>query len=286
LDRVELLVTRVCAVEEPDGARTVRPRSEVEELLRLVGIETTDHDSRARAVAFFAAASQRLTTMANVDGIFAGGLYLDARGYKISLNELRLDPEVLYAIAAFNVGLGERLRFFQQRENIRETELAARFESVDDQIEALFGAGGERGSPVEPPARQERPRTDRVLRARRRRWVPNTLRALGIASAIAGATFLAIRSRGQSGLSVVRTEELKTFSPLLESGSISKGKDPFLLGRIASSRWFVMSRSERRSAASALRNHLMRRKINSAVVFRDDDVLAIQIEQGRVLAVE
>jgi predicted ribosome quality control (RQC) complex YloA/Tae2 family protein len=47
-----------------------------------------------------------------------------------------------------------------------------------------------------------------------------------------------------------------------------------------------MSRSERKSVASELRNRLMRRKITAAVVFRDDNVLAIQIEQGRVLAVE
>jgi hypothetical protein len=67
---------------------------------------------------------------------------------------------------------------------------------------------------------------------------------------------------------------------------MSQGKDTFLLARIPSSRWFLMSRSERRAAASDLRNQLLRRKIGAAVVFRDDDVLAIQIEQGRVLAVE
>jgi hypothetical protein len=114
----------------------------------------------------------------------------------------------------------------------------------------------------------------------------NLLRAAGLAIAIAGGALLLARSRGGGKLVPVRGEELARLSPLLESGFLSAGEDRFLLGKIPAAKWMLMSRSERKMAASTLRNKLRRQHIEAAVVFRDDDVLAIQIERERVLAVE
>jgi hypothetical protein len=286
LDRVELLVTRLCTREEPGGAWALLSRAEVDDLLRLAGRGPAGNS--ARAVSFFAAASQRAATLAAVNDAFESGLYLDTRGYKISLKEERLAPDALYAAASFNIAFQRRVHELQSAEGVAEPALAGRFRNAEEQIELLFGKtvlGGLEEPP--PPAHEERARTAPIVLLERRRVPLRTwLRAGGIAFAVAGAVLVFARGRGDGKLVEIPKAELSRFSPLLESASLSKGPDSFLLGRIPAGRWMLLSRSERRMAASDLRNRLMRRKIGAAVVFRDDDVLAIQIEQGRVLAVE
>jgi hypothetical protein len=289
IDRVELLVARLCLGERQEE-RGQHPPAEVVSLLRRSGCVPGDPDSRTRALAFFDAAAQRLVTLATVDDIFDSGLYLDMRGYKISLKEERLDPDVLYAAASFTLRMDKCIGALPRSAKITESSLAARFEEAERHIELLFGKdlgsfpGEERSRPF--TAEDDLPRTDRVPFLRRAGVRRNLLRAVGLALAVAGAALFVVRARGSANLKPLPPAQLAKLSPLLESGSMSQGKDTFLLARIPSSRWFLMSRSERRAAASDLRNQLLRRKIGAAVVFRDDDVLAIQIEQGRVLAVE
>ena len=138
----------------------------------------------------------------------------------------------------------------------------------------------------DPPAAssEETQRTDPLPRARGS--ARHILRGIWIVLALAGGILLFARDRGSGQLVPLAANELARLSPLLESGALARGPDSCLVGRIPPTRWFLMSRSERKSAASALRNHLIGRKITAAMVFRDDDVLAIQIEEGRVLAVE
>jgi len=290
IDRVELLAARLCAGERREGERGLQSRAEVLALLRLAGCAAGDEDSRTRALAFFEAAAQRLATLATVDDVFDSGLYLDMRGYKISLKEQRLDPDVLYAAATFAVALGRCIEELPRSSKITEASLAVRFEEAERQIELLFGkdagsASGEEHGKAST-AEDDLPRTDPLPFLRRTGARRTVLRAVGIALAVAGAAVFAVRARGNGNLRPLASAELAKLSPLLESGSLSQGKDSFLLARIPSSRWFLMSRSERRAAASNLRNQLLRRRIVAAVVFRDDDVLAIQIERGRVFAVE
>jgi hypothetical protein len=287
IDRVELLVTRLCTDGAGNGKRALRPRAEVAGLLRLAGI--AGNGDATRAVGFFAAASQRLGTLASVSDVFDGGLYVDSRGYKISLKELRLDPDVLYAATSFNLAFQIRLEELQRAANMPDTELAECFRKAEAQIDLLFGDPAHRGETqgLDSVAAGDRLRTDPIPMpsgARRKRL--HLLRAVGVAVALAGAVLLFVRGRGSSKLVPLPTKELAALSPLLESGSLAAGPDSFLVGKIPSSRWFLMSRSERRSAASTLRNRLMRKKVTAAIVFGDDNVLAIQIEQGRVLAVE
>jgi hypothetical protein len=284
LDRVEILVTRLCAREELDGTLACRPRAEVDALLRLVSGPV--RGDPARAAAFFAAASQRLAMLATIDDAFDSGLYLDVRGYKVALKDERLDPDILHAATAFNLAFRARIEELQHAAGISETALAARFRTAEAQIELLFGRGA---STLDEVPELSRPTTEPIPKRRWRLRGPRlrtVLRAAGLAIAIAGAALLFLRDRGGAKLVPVHSEELARLSPLLESGFLSAGEDPFLLGKIPAGKWMLMTRAERKMAASTLRNKLRRRHIESAVVFRDDDVLAIQIEQGRVLAVE
>ena len=287
MDRVDMLVTRLCASEGTKGRRSLRPRADVDQVLKLAGTPSSADSSRA--IAFFAAASQRLPTLGSMNDVFEGGLYLDTRGYKVSLKQQRLDPDVLYAAAAFNLAFESRLDELQRAAGMSDSDLAGRFRAAEQQIDMLFGESAGRAleeTPAGVPSFQDRLRTDPIPLPRAHRPWRNLLRGVGIAVALAGSVFLYVRDRGSSRLVSLPAKELARLSPLLESGSLAGGQDSFLVGRIPSSRWILMSRSERKSAASELRNRLMRRKITAAVVFRDDNVLAIQIEQGRVLAVE
>jgi hypothetical protein len=290
IDRVELLVTRLCDRERRRKERALQSRAEILDLLRVGGCVAGDADSRRRALGFFDAATQRLATLPTVDDLFDSGLYLDMRGYKISLKEQRLDPDVLYAAASFAVALQKSIEELPRSAKITESSLAARFEEAERQIELLFGkdtpSASEEDRAKTSTQEDDLPRTTPLPFLRRTGAKRNVLRAVGVAVALAGAALFLLRGRGSANLRALPSAELTRFSPLLDSGSVSRGKDVFLLARIPSSRWFLMSRSERRAAASNLRNQLLRRKIGAAVVFRDDDVLAIQIEQGRVLAVE
>ena len=287
MDRVDILVTRLCASESTEGRRSVRPRADLDQVLKLAGTPCSADSSRA--IAFFAAASQRLPTLGSLNDVFEGGLYLDTRGYKVSLKQQRLDPDVLYAAAAFNLAFESRLDELQHAAGMSDSDLAGRLRAAEQQIDMLFGEPAGRAleeAPAGVPSSQDRQRTDPIPLPRARRPWRNLLRGVGIAVALAGSVFLYLRDRGSSRLVPLPAKELARLSPLLESGSLAGGADSFLVGRIPSSRWMLMSRSERKSVASELRNRLMRRKITAAVVFRDDNVLAIQIEQGRVLAVE
>ena len=290
IDRIELLATRLCARELHEGGGGLRSRAEVVALLGLAGCIAVDEESRARALGFFDAAAQRLATLTTVDDVFESGLYLDTRAYKVSLKERRLDPDVLHAAARFTIALEKCVDGLPRSDKITQSTLAARFQEAEEQVELLFGKVLGPDSGVEgnraPTAEDDLPRTDPLPLLRRTGVRRNALRALGIAVAIAGAVLCVVRGRTSGNLRSLPAAELARLSPLLESGSLSKGKDSVLLARIPGSRWFLMSRSERRAAASDLRNRLLQRKIGAAVVFRDDDVLAIQIEQGRVLAVE
>jgi hypothetical protein len=281
LDRVEILVTRLCAREDAGGTVVCRPRAEVDSLLRLVSGPV--RGDPARAAAFFAAASQRLAMLATLDDVFSSGLYMDVRGYKVALKDERLDPDILHAAAAFNLAFRARIEELQHAAGIPETVLAARFLAAEEQIELLFGT---RASTLDEVPELSRPTTKPIPKRLRGPGLRTVLRAAGLAIAFAGAALLFARSRGGSKLVPVRAEELARLSPLLESGFLSAGEDRFLLGKIPAAKWMLMSRSERKMAASTLRNKLRRQHIEAAVVFRDDDVLAIQIERERVLAVE
>jgi hypothetical protein len=195
----------------------------------------------------------------------------------------------LYAAAGFNLAFEARVEELQLLAALSESEIAERFRAAEQQIEMLFGQPASLDAEPRPPpapSQQDRQRTDPIPLPLPRGSARNILRGIGLALALAGGILLFARDRGSSKLVPLAAKDLARLSPLLESGSLARGPDSFLVGRIPSSRWFLMSRSERKSAASTLRNHLIGRKITAAVVFRDDNVLAIQIEQGRVLAVE
>lgn len=84
---------------------------------------------------------------------------------------------------------------------------------------------------------------------------------------------------------LVPAKDLVEVSDILESGAYSRGAGPkIFVGKVREVRWKAMSKVERRRAAKELRDNLVRRSVNAAVV-TDGAEIAIQIEQANLVLV-
>lgn len=294
-DRAEFLAGQLLTERTGQGRIRMRPQAEVGHLLRqMAPFRVSNPEAVAAVGAFFSGAVQRFDTLDTFEQIFESGLYLDARGYKVSLRNDLFDPDILCAAVEFNAHFGLRVRALQEIGAVSESDLRARFEAADEDIQRMFNDAAGAAAPVtyEPltaPASTPAPAAKPPVgwSTRRKVRVLHVFRVVALAGILAGGTLLVLHRLHSGGLINVNQSELKALSPLLESGSLSTstGATRFLLGRISSGRWFVMSRSERRAAARSLRTAMKHRHIASAMIYRDD-VLAVQVEQGRVLVVE
>lgn len=111
-DRFEFLATRLLRRPLGLGAYVLANREEVGPLLGYLipkDRRLSDAKIREAAVAYFEEVRERIFNIDRVDDIFESGLYLDIFGYKISLSDDILDPDIIYAAAAVNVTLSNRI---------------------------------------------------------------------------------------------------------------------------------------------------------------------------------
>lgn len=289
--RVELVAERLLTISAPGQPLRMRPAAEADGLLRLIAPpRQSPAPSRAPALAFLRAAAHRLETLKRLGDVFDGGFCLDTRGYKLALGDELFDPDILYAVVEFNLAFAGRLKVFQKLEHVSDADLEARQRAVEAQIREVFAdptrAPRARPDFRPPPAAPVPARASVAPSAQAPADRRNFLRLAGGALAVALGAYLGVRAyQRRSKFHDLTAADLADISPLIESGSVSPAPHSIFVGHLSSARWFVLSRSQRLVAARALRVNLWHRDVRAALVYRDD-LLAVQIEQGRLLMVE
>lgn len=292
-DRIEFMVTRMLS-RPGAGGPVIVPPEEAKPLLEALTPRRATPDSRRTAIAFLHEAMGRLIRCSAIDEIFDSGLMIDLQGYKRTLGDDFLDPEILYALAALNVTLTERLQFLVAQEGLPPGELRVRFAKLDAKLRSIFkdtrifdsptskryGAmTGKLGAtlPPQPSAARRSPSTAPTrYRA--------ALRLIAAVIVIAGGV-----SAGREAwlrrdtMQPLRPSEAKAISTALVSADVSGG---VLIGRVGPD-WQLLSLDERRKAARELRDAIKARGLRAALVFDPIGTRQIiHVEGSSVVSVE
>lgn len=295
LDRVQFLLTRVVSFfMDPADATPARRRSLLTEALPPV---TLDETSRQTAVAFFADAAKRVKSFERLKQLIDSGFFVDVRGYKLSLRQNLLDPEVMAAAIELNEAINDNLRRLAAADSPEGKELEAHLADVDAHIKSIFHKLREDESKT-----QEHFDRWLALNAQKRARKPGTSfkdfkppgeKAKRFDRRVVMSVILAVllvvtwvRWPGGGALKEVPAGDLSSLSPLLVSGSVAPPDNPrIFVGQIDKSRWALLPLDERRKEADALTQKLSARGLLAATVMMEQQVV-VQIEQGRVLLVQ
>lgn len=301
-DRVDFLSTRLFSERLADGRLQMRPYADVHGILRALIPDTSEeHASHAEAVAFFRDAIRRLSGFHTLQELFDSGFYVDVRGYKISLLEEFLDPDVLYAAAELNTAIHNRMKEFEDVEGVQSAQIREKVQAAEREIKGIFEGVGEVEQVTHTRFSQERLKAEEEVRKRPRRkpkkkqkatrerqilrpalLLLGTIVVLGGSAVVVRTVFFSSRNR----LVAVADDTLETIHPLLKHGSFTEGKDArAFVGELSSSKWLVLSPAERRETADEIAHALDESDVHHALIYRDG-VLAIQIAGSRVVMVE
>ena len=263
-------------------------------------------------------AGKRLDALQDLDELFESGLYTDVHGYKVSMREHLLSPEVVYRTALFEARLhnhlerwiAERAREAQDGEPIEASalrmQLRASLRAERDDVDQSLGAKAKPRTSLSPlPApmpgvalRQTQPGRKRAAAAaqatqtlvRRRRMRVALDRGLLIALStllVVSVAFVVVRQTGMASEASIRKltrEEMPALSPLLVLGDVrTLDDDQSLHGWISGTRWRALDPVQRRDAAEELAQKLLAAKIQSADLF-DNATRVIVIRNGMLIS--
>lgn len=303
-DRVDFLATRLFSEKLENGRLRMRPYAEVHNILRALIPDTDVAVAHGEAVAFFRDAIRRLQDLKTLQQLFDSGFYVDVRGYKISLREEFLDPDVLYAAAELNTAIHNRMQDYADAEGVDSGAIRERVRAAEREVKGIFEGVDE--VEVERHARfdQQRLRAVEEVKKAPRKKKPIAKRdtVVGTTSVSAGrvvaliALMVVVVAGGGFWITklvipsntLVETDpvELGEIHPLLEKGTFSQGKDSqVFIGHLTSSKWLVMPKAERIEVAETIADTLYESGVEDAIVYRDN-VLAIQIDSATVVMVE
>jgi hypothetical protein len=292
-ERLQALVQKLLTLPKLDGAREIRPREDTEAALRYIVRESEAPASlRAAALEFFAAATVRIHAIQRLDEIFDGGFYLDILGYQVSLRESLVDAEILRAAVELNAALWNQLVGLMKLEGISLAQAYERMSSVEEQVAKIFLSL----EPDEPSSIAQRFELRQTKEAAERQEAVKLLKprhglrvfaAVVLAIALGlGVGVLRRSSRNENELVALEAGALAALSPVLESGSASKGlAEPILFAQVQASKWVMMNDRERSQAASRLAVAIGKKNMGGALIFQGNAIV-IQVSGGNVLFVQ
>ncbi len=288
VDRVQFLLTR--AIRSFTGDEYLEPAERVALLAGLLPEVRIDPEVRHSAIDGFEETAHRLDRFPSLELLLESGLFDELGGFKVSLREQLLDPEVMSALieldAAISVAVGRLCEGLPEREQAFAAHLAL----VDARLERMFAQ-------LRAEDAQLRERFDEwVARPRKKKpasaavplFVPaaprRPSRRIG-AMALALVVFVVIgvvRRHGGGHLRPLEPADLHLLSPVLAKGAVDP---PFFLGQVDRVGWAGLDPLRRREAAGRLARALERRGWPIGTVMLDDQVV-MQLEQGEPLLVQ
>lgn len=298
LDRVQFVFTRVIAFfVRPADATPERRRALLAEALPPVAV---DPEARATAVAFLRDAARRVASFRTVSELTGSGFFVDVGGYKISLREKLLDPEVMSAAIELNSAVTETIHRLAGEGGVDRETLKQHLREADGQIRSIF-----RKLRVDETATQQQ-FDDWVARSRAREQAKkpapkvdvkvafsaptpvraSTWRKLAAGALLVAAVVLFFRADRGGGLEALSDADLARLSPLLVEGGVAPPDAPMVfVGRIDKAKWALLSLEDRKKAAEALAQSLTGRGLAAGTVMLEDTVV-VQIEAGKPLLVQ
>jgi len=283
-DRIDLLVTQICSEVDRGERRKLRPRSEVEALLRRISCgHRCPPDRREVSVAFFEKARWKIAAFKDPEEVFSSGLFSDVYGLKVALGADFLDPEILYATIEANITLRNQLA-----KKTEEDQTAREIEESEEAKQALLTSHDTR-SLVETSRfeklRAEEVRDDplshRAWAQIRRRWV---LRGVGAVVAALGA--YVVMSGGPPSLptSSLDSSQLAAISDSLASAKlVGSGPSRSMLAELHDYGWLRLDEKERRALAEKIAKHLQEQQGLQSALLRVDGKMAAKIDKGKVV---
>lgn len=295
LDRVQLLLTRlVHNFIGDDGLQSTPLRALLGEALPPTSV---DAKSRESAVAFFREASRRLAGFKTLAELTQSGFFVDTRGYKLSLRQNILDPEVMATVIEFNESISGSIDRLAKSDVPQDSAIEQHMAEVDERIRQLFKdlrtddpaamldfekrvAKNQVRKQKPKPKAWNAPRKPGVKRPSRIKWQYPVL--------IIGLLLFWFTRPADTNLVELSANDVMSYSPVLVSASVSPlppRQPKLLLGHVNKSRWALMSMQERRDAAEALAKQLDSHGLDAATVMMEGQVV-IQINKGALLLVQ
>jgi hypothetical protein len=294
LDRVQFLLTRVVSFFMPKGEATPQRRRELlAEALPPAGfVEPAQRDA---GVAFFRDAARRVVRFLNLKELLDSGFFVDIRGYKLSLRQKILDPEIMAAVIELNEAVNDNLRRLAEADPLEAGEdLEKHIAEVDLRIKAIFAK-----------MREDESKTQEIFdrwlshQAKKRNQVyvpmfvpPGQLterfdkRLIYVAVAVVLSLIMWWRWPEEAPLDPLPSADLHEISPVLLSGVVSpRGAPKYFVGQVDKARWALMSAEQRQKVADAFAGRLLSRHLAAGTVLMEDQVV-MQVDHGKVVLVQ
>lgn len=295
LDRIQFLLTRLLSffVSPQDDTPALRRQL----LAEALPPPTLAAGVREAVVAFCHDAIRRLGTFTQLKELIDSGFFVDVRGYKLSLRQKLLDPDVMAAVIELNEATSLTLDRLAEAEQEQGQALEAHLAEVDLRIKAIF-----KQLRVDESDKTERFEawlkvSADTKRTGKRRPTAAEYMALGPSRKddkrliLGGIAFvlglvLLFRIPSPDGLHTLSDADCAQLSPLVVSCATAPAKAPrIFIGEVDKSRWALMDGAARREAALHLAEQVAARGWVAATVMLEEQVV-IQIEAGNVLVVQ
>ena len=318
-ERIEVVVTRLLQAGDAEDPNALIDREEAQPVLELIadGVEVSS-ELRCSAIEFFAGAEAKLAGLADLDEVFDGGFYVDLCGYKITLEEAVLDPDILYAATQLNLtvaaklealGAGQLPEAIDDRIAIAEARARKIFADIVEPTVPDPNPPGRRSTP--PEAKDDEKKKKKKKKKKKDKWKQYRVKtkknrdgkiikvvtppASSRAKVTVAVVALALSFVLQAGLNALLAEnrlvpiELETLhemSAVLASGSFSEGDSAtVMLAHVNPHDWSSLDSGERQAAADAVRDALLERGVRSALILKSQGI-AFRIERGHVRFVQ
>ncbi len=295
LDRIQFLLTRLLSffVSPEDDTPALRRQL----LAEALPPPTLAVGTREAVVAFCHDAIRRLGTFTQLKGLIDSGFFVDVRGYKLSLRQKLLDPDVMAAVIELNEATSATVDRLAEAEQQQGRALAEHLAEVDQRIKAIFSQ-----LRVDESDKSERFESwlkvsADTKRTGRRRPTAAEYMALGPSRkddkrlilggiALVLTLVLIFRIPTSQSMHTLSPTECAQISPLVESCAIGPERSPrIFIGTVDKSRWALMDGAARRAVALELAQKVVARGWVGATVMLEEEVV-IQIEAGNVLVVQ
>ncbi len=293
LDRIQFLLTRLVSFfVSPEDDTPGRRRQLLAEALPPPSLAPA---TREAVVAFCHDAIRRLGSFTRLKELIDSGFFVDVRGYKLSLRQQLLDPDVMTAVIELNEATSATLSRLAEAEQQQGTELEQHLAEVDLRIKAIFAqlrddesekikefedwlerSKGDRAAGRAPGAREFL-----ALHANRR----EDKRLLLGAVALILLLVMIFRLPSTGALHELSPAECAALSPLIVSGAITEKTPAIFVGTVDKSRWALMDAASRSEVALELARQVNQRGWSAATVMLEEQVV-MQIESGNVLVVQ
>jgi hypothetical protein len=300
LDRIQYLLTLLLSLFiSPEDDSPIRRRQLLAEALPA---STTDPTMRETAVAFFRDAMVRLRSFRSLKEFFDSGYFVDVRGYKLSLRQHLLDPEVMTFVIELNEATTQTIERLAVAEKTSDQELEAHLAEVDQRLKAIFSklrvddaartvrlkswlerAAQARAQGKKPPRVNEVATPARApVPPSRRNTRPMVLAVIVVVLALV----VWVRPDNGQPLRELTPAQCVELSPLLTAGVVAPVDNPkVFIGQVDKSRWALMAQNERDEAARDFAAAVQQKGWFGGTVMLEDRVV-IQVENGQVLVIQ